>query len=90
VTDEDAENGDIDIEMSDEQAARPLTVGEFVEFTAFVQNRLSHLAMAVLHLAQNEQNDFVSEMMALGDLGAQSNALLDRIAQGQETDHDGD
>lgn len=77
---QDDDNDDFMIEISDEVANSPLTIGDFVDAMALIQNRMNQMSMAIISATSGDAvsvRDRLSDSVATGK---NINRLLDELA----------
>lgn len=79
--DPDIEDLDIEIEITEEQASRPLTVGEFAEVFGSLQNQITLLALASVRLLENDMPRAIKELDEAYELAAKSAETLKAIVE---------
>lgn len=87
---EEPDELDIEIDLSPGQAARPLTVGEFIEVMSATHNRITHISMAAGHLADGNTKDFVGLMLKSVDVVEEIGRTLALIAANKWTPRNDD
>jgi hypothetical protein len=71
---------DVTIEISDEVANSPLSIGDFVDAVALIQNRMNGISMAVIRAASDDHTGVRDHLRQSIEIGKDINRLLNELA----------